>query len=102
MSEHESKPSPKLRRRQSPGFTPRFTIGMIYLVVFFLLFSFLQVLPDLLGVLNELPPGPAQERVAARVVQESYSPLVALLLSVATTSLGAYFEVLPGLRLGRG
>jgi hypothetical protein len=87
--------------RHAPSFAPRFTIGIFYLVAFFFLFSFLQVMPELLQVLGDIPPGPAQQRVAERVVRESYSPLTALVLSVATTSLGAYYEVLPGMRTPR-
>jgi len=87
--------------RRAPGFTPRFTIGIFYIVVFFFLFSFLLVLPGLLEVLAEVAPGPAQQRMAERIARESYSPLSALMLAVVTTSLGAYFEILPGLRAGR-
>jgi len=93
--------SPRKTLRHTPSFTPRFTIGMFYLVAFFFLFSFLQIMPDLLQVLGNVPPGPTQQRVAARVVRESYSPLASLVLSVVTTSLGAYFEVLPGMRTPR-
>jgi hypothetical protein len=93
----QSDPGPT---RPTPTFRPRFTIGIVYLVIFFVLFSFLQVLPSLLDLLAELPPGPAQEKAAERIMREGSSPLISLVLSLAATSLGSYFQVLPGMREG--
>ncbi len=73
---------------------------MFYLVVFFFLFSLLQILPDLIGLLADMPPGPAQERAAEALARDGVSPLASLLLSVTATSLGSYLQVLPGMREG--
>lgn len=70
------------------------------MVGFFILFSFLQVLPDLIAILSEMQPGPAQQREAERVAREGSSPIVSLALSLAATSLGSYLKVLPGMRVG--
>ncbi len=95
MNPPVSPPSPA-----PPPFRPRFTIGLFYLVVFFFLFSFLQVLPGLIEVLSSMPPGPEQEREAARVARQSVRPLASVALSLGATSLGSYFRVLPGMRVG--
>jgi len=93
-----ARPAPP--RRSSPPFRPRFTIGLFYLVAFFFLFSFLQVLPALLEVLTSMPPGPAQERAAAEAAQQSVRPLASVALSLGATSLGSYYRLLPGMRVG--
>ena len=100
MPEQPTLPSKPPPRRRPPTFRPRFTISVIYLVTFFFLFSFLQVLPDLLSVLSEMQPGPAQQREAERVAREGSSPLVSMVLSLAATALGTYLKVLPGMRVG--
>jgi hypothetical protein len=89
---------PSDRNQSTPSFRPRFTLGIVYIVFFFFLFSILQVLPDLVAVFSEMQPGPAQERAAAQLAQEHVSPLTSLLLAVAATSLGSYLQVLPGMR----
>lgn len=81
------------RRRR---FRPRFTIGILYLAGFFFFFAFLQILPDLIQLL-ELPPGPDQEAAAKELARRKSNPLLSLILSVAATSAGAYYEFLPGL-----
>ena len=91
-----SRPDPsKNGRRPHPKFRPRFSIGIIYLIGFFFLFAFLQILPDLVGLLD-LPPGPEQERAARELARERSDPLISLLLSVLATSVGGYYQVLPG------
>ena len=85
--------------RRPPPFRPRFSIGIFYLILFFFVFSFLQVLPELLALL-EMPPGAEQEQAALEAARESSSPLTALLLSLAATSLGSYYQVLPGMKVG--
>jgi len=87
-------------RRRTPAFRPRFTTGIIYLVVFFVLFEFLQVLPDLVDLLSSMEPGPAQEQAATEIMRDGSSPLLSLVLSLAMTSLGSYYQVLPGMREG--
>ena len=91
---------PTHQRGPALTFRPRFTIGLFYLVTFFFLFSFLQILPDLIGLLSEMAPGQAQERAAEQLAREGVSPLASLLLSAVATSLGSYFQVLPGMREG--
>ena len=86
--------------RNPPPFRPRFTIGVLYLGGFFLLFSFLQVLPELIHVAESMPPGPEQEEAARRVMQEGLNVLLSILLSLAATSLGVYYSILPGMRTG--
>ena len=95
-----SRPDPVKDVRPPPGkYRPRFIIGIIYLVGFFFLFAFLQILPDLVGLLD-LPPGPEQERAARELAREQSDPLTSLLLSVLVTSLGGYYQILPGMREG--
>lgn len=101
-SPNPSSPGPRrndaVPRRSPPPFRPRFTLGILYLAVFFVLFSFLQVLPELIELLGTMQPGPAQEQAAQSAMREGSSPLVSLVLSLAATSLGTYYEVLPGMR----
>lgn len=91
-------PEPKPANRRPPPFRPRFTIGIFYLVVFFFLFSFLQILPDLIALL-EMPPGPDQKAAAAEAARLHSSPLVASLLALFATSIGSYYRVLPGMKI---
>jgi len=96
-SEPSSKRNPAGRR--PPPFRPRFSIGILYLTLFFFLFSFLQVLPDLIALLD-MPAGPDQERAALEAARKASNPLAALLLSLFATSLGSYYRVLPGMKVG--
>jgi len=84
--------------RRPPPFRPRFTLGLIYLAVFFVLFQFLQVLPELIHLLGSMEPGPDQQLAAERAMREGSSPLVSLVLALAATSLGSYYRVLPGMK----
>ena len=70
------------------------------MVVFFFLFSLLQVLPSLLDLLAEMPPGPEQQAAAEEVTRKGTRPLVSLILALLATALGSYFQVLPGMRKG--
>ncbi len=83
-------------QRPSYKFRPRFTIGILYLGVFFFFFAFLQIMPDLIQLL-ELPPGPDQEIAAKELARKKSNPLLSLILSVVATGAGAYYEILPGL-----
>lgn len=93
-------PPPLPPRRRRPTFRPRFTIGLAYLVGFFFLYAALLLVPVLTDVLAGVPPGPEQEEIAKEVSRRTIRPLlpVAAGLSLMSTLLGAYFEVLPGLR----
>ena len=84
------------KRSQGQSFRPRFTIGIFYIVGFFFLFAFLQIMPDLIQLL-ELPPGPDQEIAAQELARKKSNPLLSLILSVIATSAGAYYAILPGL-----
>ena len=67
-----------------------------------MLFSVLLILPNLLQVLAEVPPGPAQEAAAYEVAREVARPRLytSIALSVATVAIGTYYKVLPGMKGG--
>ena len=94
-------PDPKLppARRRPPPLRPSFTLTLIYVVVFFVAFAMLLILPELIPIL-EMQPGPEQEDVAKRVAEEAprIRLLYALLLALGAVGLGSYLKVLPGLR----
>lgn len=91
---------PVLSRRRAPVFRPSFTLAVVYLVGFFFLFAFLLVLPDLLAGLQNVAPGPAQEELAEEIARRAAAPRLplALLLALGAVGLGAYLQVLPGLK----
>ena len=86
--------------RRPPAFRPHFTLGLVYLVVFFIIFALLLILPSLLDVLAQVPPGPQQEQAAYEIAREGARPRVytAIALSVATVVLGTYYRILPGMK----
>jgi len=94
MSSHPPPPD----RRRGPGFRPRATLALFYVALFFFLFAFLAILPELLEVLRGLPPGPEQEQAAAEAARRASRPLLSLVLALVTTGLGTHFHVLPGMR----
>ena len=98
MPPSDSSSQPSGRGRPPPPFRPRFSIGIFYLVAFFFLFSFLQVLPDLVALL-EMPPGPDQERAALEAARTTSRPLASILLALFATALGSYYRVLPGMKV---
>ncbi|MCP5071348.1 MAG: hypothetical protein GY946_32710, partial [bacterium] len=49
---------PPLRRRAP--YRPTFTLTLLYLVGFFILFALLFALPDLIEGFQQLPPGPEE------------------------------------------
>ena len=81
------------------GFRPRFAIGLFYFFVFFMLAGLLMILPELLDVLERVPPGPEQQEAAKEVARNAMGGKLGLafLAALGATALGAYFEVLPGL-----
>lgn len=97
-------------RRRPPTFQPRFLAGMIYLVLFFLLYAGIAILPAMLEALGSLPPGPGElrpeEMEAARTVAREAASRTVLAIAFAgsllTTVIGSYYRVLPGLRADRG
>lgn len=70
------------------------------MAAFFLLFAFLLILPELLTVLRDVPTGPEQEQMAQEVAQQAAGPrlLWAIGLALGAVGLGAYLEILPGLK----
>jgi hypothetical protein len=99
-------PEAPSRRGGRPVFRPRFTLTLLYLAFFFLLFGMLFALPDLLEGARNLEPGPeeltpedlARARDTAREALAGGRLLVALALATIATGLGGYARVLPGLR----
>jgi hypothetical protein len=86
-----------------PPFRPRFTLTLLYIAGFFLLYALLFVAPDLAPLLGaegqSLPPEQLQER-ARQVAQQAMrgKVLLALAASIATVGLAAWRRVLPGMR----
>ena len=87
-------------RRPRPSFSPRFTVSLIYLFGFFFLYCLVMIAPALYEVAQTLPPGPEQEEAAKQAAQQAIQPRLAIAIaaSVFTTTLGAHFKILPGLR----
>jgi len=94
------KSNPPYYRKPRTGFQPRFTLSILYLFGFFFLYCLLLVSPSLIDVMRNVPTGPEQQEIAKEVVRASVRPRlwIAMLLSALTTTLGAHFGVLPGLR----
>ncbi len=92
-------PSPP-RRKPAPVFRPRFLLSLMYLAAFFVFYCFVLMAPELFEVLQSVPTGPEQERLAEQVARETLAPRlpVAIALSLATVGLAAYYQRLPGLR----
>jgi TctA family transporter len=90
-------------RRRAPPFQPRFTIGLIYLVLFFALYCLLLAAPALIEVANTVPPGPEQQEAAERAAKEAVQSRLwmAGLAALVTTALGIRTGVLPGTRAVR-
>jgi hypothetical protein len=97
---NDPRPLPPLRPRAQYGFQPRMAIGVIYVLMFFCLYGLLFVLPDLLDILEHVPAGPAQQRLAEEVAHRALGTNVyfAFAAAVATVALGAYYKVLPGMK----
>jgi hypothetical protein len=75
-------------------------MSLIYLFGFFFLYCLVLIAPALYEVAQTLPPGPEQEEAAKQAAQQAIQPRLAIAIGAAvfTTTLGAYFKVLPGLR----
>lgn len=86
--------------RPAPAFRPHFTLSLLYLVVFFVLFTVVLILPSLLQVLADVPTGPQQEEAAYQVARAVAGPRLytAFALSVAAVVIGSYYKVLPGMK----
>jgi len=75
-------------------------VSLIYLFGFFFLYCLVMIAPALYEVAQTLPPGPEQEEAAKQAAQQAIQPRLAIAIaaSVFTTTLGAHFKILPGLR----
>ncbi len=93
-------------RGRSEPFRPRFTLSLVYLVFFFVLFALLFALPDLIEGYRQLPPGPAQltdeelgqAREIARRALGGGKLLAALAAATIAVGLASFRGSLPGLR----
>jgi len=87
-------------------FRPRFTLTLLYVAGFFLLYAMLFALPDLLAGYRALGPGPeeltpdemARAREIARQAMGGGKVLIALVAALATVGFGIWRNVLPGVR----
>ena len=88
------------RRAARTTFRPTFTITIATFVLFFLAISLLLVLPQLLEVASQLPPGPEQQQRAREVAAEAIRPKLPLALFAAAllTGLVRAWGRLPRLR----
>ena len=91
---------PEPPRRATPVFQPRFVLSLLYLAAFFLAYSLALVAPELLEVLNTVPTGPEQERMAEEAARAAFAPRlpIAIGLSLLTLGVAGYYQRLPGLR----
>ena len=86
-----------------PPFRPRFTLTLLYLAGFFLLYALLFVAPDLAPLLGaegrSLPPEELQQRAHEAAQQAMRGKAIfALIASMATVALAAWRKALPGMR----
>jgi hypothetical protein len=91
---------PDANRHGPPVFQPRFTLTILYLFAFFLLYCAILVAPTLIDVARTLPPGPEQQQAAEAAAREALrgNLLPVFLAALASVSLGAWTRRLPGLR----
>jgi ABC-type sulfate transport system permease component len=91
-------PEPHLRR--PPTFQPRFTLSLLYLFGFFLLYCLLFVAPELYEVLRNVPTGPEQEQAAREAARQAVRPRLpyALAAALVTTVVAVRAGWLPGMR----
>jgi len=75
-------------------------VSLIYLFGFFFVYCLALIAPALYEVAQTVPVGPEQQEAAKQAAQQAVQPRLAIAVaaSVLTTTLGAYFKLLPGLR----
>lgn len=83
-------------------FRPRFTLMLLYLAAFFLLYAFLLVVPGLAPLMSEAGNAPPEE-LQARAQEAAQHAMrgkafFALLAALATVGLGTWRRILPGMR----
>jgi len=88
------------RRRPPPFPRPFFTLAIVYLFGFFLVYALALVAPALLAVARSMPPGPDQQAAAERAAYEAAQGRmgIAFVLALATVALGVWSKRLPGFR----
>jgi len=92
------------RRSRPPTFQPRFTLSLLYLLGFFLLYGLLFVAPEIYEALQNVPASPEQEEAAKealrQVVRQAVRPRLpyALAAALATAVAAARAGWLPGMR----
>jgi len=86
------------RARGASRFRPRFTLTLLYVFVFTVVYGLVFVAPALWEVWRTLPPGPAQQEAARQAAHDAVHLRLALFAAIATTALGAWARVLPGLK----
>lgn len=91
---------PEPYRSRAPTFQPRFTLSLLYLFGFFLLYCLLFIAPELYEVLRNVPTGPEQEQAAQEVARRAVRPRLpfALAAALVTTVAAARAGWLPGMR----
>jgi hypothetical protein len=87
-------------RSRPPTFRPRFTLSLLYLFGFFLLYCLILVAPELYEVLRNVPTGPEQEQAAQEAARRAIQPRLpfALAAALVTTVVAARAGWLPGMR----
>ena len=72
----------------------------MYVAGFFAFFIAIFVMPELLRLLREMPPGPEQQEMAKQIAKQAAQPrlLYAFGAALGTVALGARLQILPGLR----
>ncbi len=91
----EPPPSPA---RGASRFRPQFTLTLLYVFAFTVIYGVAFVAPSLWEVWRTMPPGPAQQDAARDAAHAAVHLRLALLAAIATTALGSWARVLPGLR----
>lgn len=85
-----------------PPFRPRFTLMLLYLAGFFLLYGLLLVAPDLAAFSSEASTTPPEELQARAQEAAQHAMrgkgLLALVAALATVGLCAWRRILPGMR----
>jgi hypothetical protein len=88
------------------AFRPRFTLTLVYLLGFFLIYAMAFALPDLIAGASELGPGPGEltpeeEARASEIARSALSGgrlLIAVGASILTVGFALWRRVLPGVR----
>jgi len=88
--------------RRSPrrgGFQPRFTLMLLYFFAFLIVYCFALVSPALIEIANSPVSGPEQQRLAEQAARAGLQGRlwIAVAAATATTGLGIWARVLPGL-----